>query len=380
MSPWIAAYALACKRRLALLMTGKFEPYPTPPKGLGLSPSEAHFADCDAAPLKLAWPRAAIAEPTAWQERARAKLVELLGYERSAQPPSARHLSDSRLPGGFLRRRAYLERRPHHHIPVDLVWAQASATPMKVMLCIQGTNSGAHLSWGEVRMPADPVKIANGLDFARQAARRGYLAVCIEQSCFGERRERKLNPRSADPCIDAANHALLLGRTLLGERVSDTSAVIDWLEAGGTGLDIDSTVVHAMGNSAGGTTIVFAAAVDQRIAAIMAGSCVGFIRETIARRRDPAGQNTIPGILNWLEFDDVIGLIAPRVVLTVAGTGDHIFPAQGAQAVVEEATKVYEALGAPESLRAAAAEGPHRFYPEVAWPAFEEMLAARAKS
>ena len=92
---------------------------------------------------------------------------------------------------------------------------------MPVLLCLQGTASGADLSWGRIQSPADPIKIALGYTMALAASDRGYLAVCPEISALGERRERNIRPRSADPCIDAANHALLLGRTLLGERVTD---------------------------------------------------------------------------------------------------------------------------------------------------------------
>jgi hypothetical protein len=106
---------------------------------------------------------------------------------------------------------------------------------------------GAHLSWGEARMPPDPVKIAAGLDFARQAAGNGYVAVCVEQRCFGERRERALHPRSADPCVDSFLHGLLLGRTLVGDRAGDVSAVVDWLEAGGLALCAPRPVLAVSG-------------------------------------------------------------------------------------------------------------------------------------
>ena len=222
-------------------------------------------------------------------------------------------------------------------------------------------------------MPADPLKIAAGADYARQAVAQGYAAVCIEQSAFGERRERSLPRASADPCIDTANHALLLGRTLLGERVSDVSAVIDWLAAEAGTLALDPTRIAVMGSSSGGSTAVFAAALDPRLSAVLAGGCVGFIRETIARRGDSSGQNVVPGILNWLEFDDIVGLIAPRPFLIVSGDTDHIWPHAGAAEVVESAQQIYKAFGAGEAIRAVAASGGHRFYPKLAWQHFAAL-------
>lgn len=380
-SPWIAARLLALKRRLALALGRNFDPYPPPPPGAALSPSAAHFAAYARAPLRLAWGRAGIADAKDWQAAARAKLAALTGYDVERPAPEARQVTDSRLDSGgaqgpLLRRRVYLRVREAADVPIDVIWPEGAAEPLPVMLCLQGTNAGAHLSWGEARMPADPLKIAAGLDHARRAAARGYAAVCIEQSCFGERRERQLAKRSADPCIDAANHALLLGRTLIGERATDVSSVIDWLAMGAAGPALEVGRLHAVGNSAGGTAAVFAAALDARIGAVLAGGCVGFFRETIARRADASGQNVVPGILEWLEFDDVLALIAPRPVFAISGDADHIFPAAGVKAVIDSARAVYAALGAGHALRAATARGGHRFYPEESWRGFEELLAA----
>jgi hypothetical protein len=242
------------------------------------------------------------------------------------------------------------------------------------MICLQGTNSGAHLSWAEARMPADPLKIASGADYARQAVAHGYAAVCIEQSAFGERRETNLPQASQDPCIDSANHALLLGRTLLGERASDVSSIIDWLETESEALSLDLTRLAVMGSSSGGSTAIFSAALDTRIESVLASGCVGFIRDTIARRGNSSGQNIIPGILNWLELDDVLGLIAPRPLLVISGDADHIWPFAGAAQVVDSARPIYEALGARDSIKAVSGSGGHRFYPDIAWRHFTALV------
>lgn len=227
-------------------------------------------------------------------------------------------------------------------------------------------------------MPPDPAKIAGGGDYARQAAARGYVAICLEQSCFGERAERHIAPRSASATIDTANHAFLLGRSLLGERAADVSSLLDWLTADGAardmGLAIDPARIFVMGNSAGGSVALYAASLDTRIAGGLASGCVGFVRDTIARRRDDSAQNVVPGLLDWLEMDDVAGLVAPRPLLVISGAQDHIFPFAGAAAVVESARDVYRALGAEHLIVAVSAEGPHRFYPDVAWPAFERLV------
>ncbi len=366
--------ALAIKRRILRAAGAGGDPYPRAPAGSHLGPSERHFHDYEAAPLKLAWRESGAGNAADWQKTARAKLAELTGYGAAAQPPEAHDEGIHGLPGGLTRRSIYLRTGPATDIPIHLIADPAQNGPLPVMICLQGTNSGIHLSWGEVRLPADAERIARGSPNALQAAARGYLAVAVEQACFGERRERHLVKPSSDPCIDAANHALLLGRTLCGERAGDVSAVINWLENGANGLHLDMSRLHIMGNSSGGTTALFATALDTRIAAALIGGSVGYFRETIGKRRDPSGQNTIPGILDWMEMDDIVALLAPRPALLFAGREDHIWPFAVTEAVADSARAIYRAFGAGDNLAAAPAEGGHNYHPEVAWPAFEKLL------
>lgn len=372
--PNARAAALALRRRAARWLGRARDPFADTPPGLALSPSARHFADYDTAPLVLRFAGKPGQDVAAWQGAARRKLAELAGYRREAGRPTTLHQAEFPLADGWTRRRVYLRARKGVDIPIHIVAPPGARRPAPVMLCLQGTNTGAHLSWGEVRFPADAEM--RGYDFAIQAAARGYLAVAIEQSCFGERAERAIVARSEAPCVDATMHALLLGRSLLGERCSDVAAVIDWIAAERTALGADPARIHVMGHSAGGSAALFAAALDERVGAALACGCLGFIRATIGRRRDNQGQNVIPGILNWMEMADVVGLVAPRPFATVAGESDPIWPAAGAAAVAAEARAIYAGLGAAERLRCVSAPGGHMFRPALSWEAFAAALAA----
>ena len=367
------ARTLAVMRKVARKFGGETDPFPPRPDGARLSPSERHFHDYDSVPLQLSW-RLTGGDAQKWQQTARAKLAELCGYARDLDVPQARYAQSHKLTANLIRRTVYLQAGPARDIPVHMIFDSSRTGPLPVMICLQGTNSGVHLSWGEVRLPADIERVARGSANALQAAARGYAAVAVEQACFGERRERHIAKPSPDPCIDAAGHALLLGRTLIGERTGDISAVVNWLESGAHGIALDLSRLHIMGSSSGGSTALFSAALDNRISAALVGGAVGFIRETIARRADTSGQNTIPGILNWLETDDIVALVAPRPILLFAGKKDHIWPYAGAEAVAKSARAVYHALGASENIATAPAEDGHSYHPNVAWPAFEKLL------
>ena len=368
-----AMYRIALARKLTRALGGHFDPYPNAPAAARLSPSAANRAAARDPTLALSWNGA---DPVDWQNRVRAKLTDLMGVPTGDGVPPVTHRDPPQSDAaGRTRQRWYLRAFPEVDVAIDIVWSSDAAGPLPVILCLQGTNSGAHLSWAEARMPPDPVKIASGLDFAHQAVARGYAAVCIEQRCFGLRRERELDRASADPCVDAFHHALLFGRTLLGDRVGDVRRVIDWLADGGAGLDLDLGRLYALGHSAGGTVALHATALDDRIGALIASGCVGPIRDTLLARGERSGQNTIPGQLNWFELADVVALCAPWPVLAVSGLSDHIFPFAGVEKVVADATPVYEALDAGDRLVAVAQAGGHRFDPNVIWPAYEALLA-----
>ncbi len=366
-------YRIALKRRLAMALGGEFDPYPTSPPDTFLSPYAENHAAAKTPPLALSWQRLG-GDPVAWQTKVRAKLAELCGWHRSDQPPSVLHDEIVGGTGDTKHRRFYLRISPEVDVPVDILWSEHAVRPAPVMICLQGTNSGAHLSWAETRMPPDPVKIASGLDFAHQAVAHGYVAVCVEQHCFGMRRERSLAPRSGDPCVDAFHHSLLFGRTLVGDRASDVAAVVDWLQSVDLGLDFDLERLHILGHSAGGTVAVHAAALDERLKAVIASGCLGPITDTLLTRRDGAGQNVIPGQLNWFELADVIGLCAPRPLLAVSGANDHIFPFSGVEKVVDGALPVYEAMGAARGVRGLSLPGGHRFDPARIWPTFVNLV------
>lgn len=371
----IHAIILSGRRKFHRCLGLNDDPYPTIPMDVHLSPSQRHVLDYQSARLRMAWHKRGRRNVQEWQDEARAKLAEISGYTDMVMIAGTRHEKSRRLKGGLIHRSIYLRAGDAWDIPIHLIFDPNRHGAQPVMLCLQGTNSGIHLSWGGIRLPADPERISRGSANALQAVARGYVAVAIEQSCFGERRERMLARPSPDPCIDAANHALLLGRTLLGERASDVSAVVGWLLKGTHDINIDRSRLHIMGNSSGGTTALTSLALDTRISSGLIGGSVGYFRESIGRRGDGSGQNVIPGILNWMEMDDILSLAAPRPVVIFSGKHDHIWPYSGAESVTNAARAIYTTFGKPENLQCVCADGGHSYHPDVAWPAFEKLLA-----
>jgi dienelactone hydrolase len=368
-------YAAALRAKLRRWAGGHTDPYLPLPPGTALSPSEGVQAALAAAKPALSFTREPEAEPAEWQRWARAKLAELAGYPDARGAPAVTHAAEPEdLGGGIERRGFYLRIRAETDLPVHVIRSRDLSGPAPVFLHLAGSTSGVHLGWGAVRVPIDHQRAAIGADMARQAAQRGYLAVAVEQGGYGERLERRLPKRSASRTADLANHLLLLGRSLMGDGAWDVSAAVDWLLAGGAGIEVDPGRLFLFGHSCGGTLAQFAAALDPRIAGVLASGSVGPVRQTIAARGAGGGDGIVPGLLRWLDTPDLIALVAPRPFVALSGAADHIFPAAGMEQAVEAARPFYARMNAQDRLHAVTAPGGHRYYSEQSWEAWQRWI------
>ena len=242
---------------------------------------------------------------------------------------------------------------------------ESAAPPYPFFVCVQGHSTGAHNSVAVDRDDnAIPIEVEGDRDFGIGCMERGIAALCIEQRSFGERRERHQERTSSQGCLDATMHALMLGRTLIGERVFDVDRGLDYLE---TRDDVDWSRVGVMGNSGGGTTSLFAAAMLPRIGFAMPSCYFCTFRDSLMSIYHCA-DNYVPGILQYAEMADVMGLFAPKPVVIVAGQEDDIFPIDGALRAYDDLKAVYDAAGAGDRCHLVVGAGGHRFYADDAWP------------
>jgi dienelactone hydrolase len=246
---------------------------------------------------------------------------------------------------------------------------------LPTMICLQGHTSGAHISLGRKHFPGDGDAILGDRDFAVQAVQRGFNAFALEQRAFGLREDgRPLTdrkhynpetPHTDERCRHMAMVSLLLGRTMIGERVHDVRCALDLLE---TVPSVDNDRIGITGNSGGGTTSYYAAALDTRIAAVMPGCSVAPYAESIGVI-DHCSDNYLPGAYLNFDMSDLAGLIAPRPMVIVSGDQDPLFPIGPVRSAVEQIRSIYTAFGATDHLCHHIGSGDHRFF-RSAWDDF----------
>ena len=140
-------------------------------------------------------------------------------------------------------------------------------------------------------------------------------------------------------------HALLAGRTALGERTWDLMRLLDWacqLE------NVDPERILVLGNSGGCVLTALLAACDTRVAVSVINCCFcTFIGATGGVHLCEC--NTVPGVMEYGDFPDIAGLIAPRPLLVVNGVAD-VHPLPEVAAAVAALEQIYKVSGGAENL------------------------------
>jgi len=303
----------------------------------------------------------------AWQKRSRARLAELLGMDKFTKcDPDLKIEWEEERPFGREVRITFAPEAGYRNVAHILFPKTEEKRPM--VICLQGHSKGMHISLGRPKYPGDEKTIAGGRDFAIQAVNEGYVAIALEQRGFGECGGTENGPA----CLEGAMNALLCGRTTIGERVWDTSCLIDVMLANFADK-IDADKIVCTGNSGGGTATFYASCMDERIAVSLPSCSVCTYADSIAAMQH-CTCNYIPRIALDFDMGDLCGLIAPRPFAILAGKEDPIFPIHGVNRTYEICREVFAAAGVPDNCELLIGGAGHQYYPALAWPFIKAAL------
>lgn len=304
-----------------------------------------------------------------WRESVKEKFLSLIGYEniKSNACPLNFEIESEVVKDGYKQIRFTIESEKDCIVPVYILIPDTNKEKYPVAITLQGHTTGFHISIDEPKDEGD--KQFAQSNFAIQAVKRGYIAVAIEQRGMGERRPTEHLRYMAPLCMYEAMTAIMMGRTLIGERIWDISKVIDSL-CNFPQCDLED--IFITGNSGGGTASYYAACVEERIK-LSAPSCAVCNYKGSILDIFHCSCNHIPDIFNWFEMGDVSCLIAPRKLVVINGKKDVIFPIEYSRMAFDRIKEIYEAAGVPENCALIETEKDHYWCEELVWEGIQKM-------
>lgn len=335
---------------------------------------------CHDGATKAMKPRLAFDETrdfTAWRAEVKAKLVELLGLDVITENacPLQMEIVEEEQKEGYRQIRFEFESEKGSVVPCYLLIPDTGKEKYPVAIVLQGHNQQGFYSSIGSALCHETLDYDTGRGaFAVQAVKNGYIALAVEQRGMGERRainhlrrRVSLEPASGS-CYYEATTALMLGRTLIGERCWDISRAIDLL---GNFPQCDADNVIITGNSGGGTASFYAACVDERIR-LCAPSCSFCPYPESVLRFYHCSCNYIPQAFRWFDMQDLVCLIAPRKLAIVAGKYDTAFLIEGVKRGYKTVEKIYEKAGAKANCSLTVTDEGHFWCEDIMWKTIDE--------
>jgi dienelactone hydrolase len=312
-------------------------------------------------------------EGRAWQKKTRKALAATLGLDNMEGADPSPQLIECVDKGDYVREKLLIRTGPHTVMPVYLLLPKDRPRPLPVVLAFNGHGYGVKDIvglWedGSERDTPDGYH----RDFGIALCRAGFAVAAPEISCFGERQTdfSYLDQGAPDTCAHTSFLASHLGMSALGLRVHDGFRLVDYLE---TRKELDTDRLGAMGISGGGMHTFFSTALDTRIkACVVSGYYSTFRDSVLAMFHCPC--NFVPGLGQFGEMYDLVGLVAPRPMLVEAGSHDDIFPIQAVRRSVARARKVYDCFGASKLPATDYFEGRHQISGAKAYTFLSALL------
>lgn len=303
------------------------------------------------------------------REVCRRKLWELLGMDSfSLCEPIFEITSEEEL-NGNCHIHFTLQTEEGYFTHCDLLLPPTQTGPLPLCVCLQGHSKGSHISYGVAKYSGDEEIMKGGdRDFAVRAVKEGFAALAIEQRAFGLCGGTEYGPACERPAMTA----ILMGRTLMGERIWDIMRVLDAVE---THFEDTITLTGSvlMGNSGGGTATFYGACLEHRFDGYMPSCAISTYRDSIIDLHH-CTCNYIPGVAKYFDMGDLAVLIAPKKLVVVSGAHDDIFPIHGVREVFATMQELYRASGAEGNCALVVGAEGHRFYADDAWPVMHGLL------
>jgi dienelactone hydrolase len=315
---------------------------------------------------RLAFRARTRAEWETWRAALTSKTWDLLRVADEEAAPLRARVEDAVQDDGFRRERVVYDTTPGFSVPAwILIPDGAEGRRGPAVLALHGHGSGKLDVVGLPETLQQRMRVrAFNYDYGRQLARRGYVVLAPDARGFGELGGGK------NTCQWLARNAFMVGSTLKGLRVFDAIRALDYLE---TRPEVDPDRIGCVGLSWGGAHTAYTAALDQRVRIAVVSGIFSTYGD-IFLERDDCICHYVPDMLQWSEFTDVVGLIAPRPLVLEVGDRDPLLTPEVVDAEFAKLREIYAVAGASDNVTLDRFPGHHEWHGPLAFEWIDRFL------
>ncbi len=260
----------------------------------------------------------------------RRKLLTLLGCMPKPYPAGTRVIEQVTLPG-VIRQQVRYAVGPRDRVNAYL-FLPASDRPLPAVLCLHQHHHEYHLGKSE------PAGLAGdrGQATALELAQRGYVTLAPDMLGFEERQHASL----PGPLFERfeAMRRLSEGSSLQAKLAGDLQRALDYLLAR---PEVNPARIGCIGHSLGGQETLFLAALDRRVSVGVSSCGFSSYPAIFEKQINHNFALYVPRLSRQGGFGAVLGLVAPRPFLALAGRDDPLFPIQGVRHTIRDAQRAH---------------------------------------
>ena len=175
-------------------------------------------------------------------------------------------------------------------------------------------------------------------------AREGYVVLCPDAACFGERNSRgRLHGRDLEHYLFAMY--VVEGKCLAWKNILDMRRAVDLIASR---PEVDARRLGCYGHSMGSTHTWLIGPCEPRLKALAANCCMPTYAAMERTDLIHCFPNYIPGWRRYGDIPDIVGMIAPRALHLNFGEADGGSPLEEVKAGVETIRQAFRAKSAEE--------------------------------
>jgi dienelactone hydrolase len=214
--------------------------------------------------------------------------------------------------------------------------------------------------------------------FGPALAARGVAVLAPDSICFEDRRTQRagLEPDELEDFLQHFNqmcYRLVRGDTLMRKVLADSALAVSLLRSH---PQIDRERIGIIGHSYGGNTVLFHAALDERIGFSCSSGAACTYEHKMAHHTGIEMAEAIPGFAQRYDIQDLVACVGPRPLLLVSSAEDKYSADAGR--IEAAAREICRAGGVQEHIEHRRYEGGHSLTPER-FNDMVEWLVARSR-